>query len=131
MNTTIELETMLENKHGKLLVNKDWHIFTIETEDPEAFFKSISEKLDILNELINGSEKTPSENIREEFIQYYSAMTMIRTGDLIYKHANRWDPIMATIMKEADDQDIPDDPMVRAMFSLKFLSKIMMEHEAK
>ena len=51
-------------------------------------------------------------------------------GDLIHKHARRWDPIMATIMKEADDQNVPDDPMARAMFGLKFMAKIMMDHEA-
>lgn len=132
MNTvTIELETMLENKHGKLLVNKDWHIFTIEAEDPEAFLKSIPEKLDILHERIDGNAKAASENTKKEFIQYYSAMMMIKTGDLIHKHARRWDPIMATITSEADAQDVPDDPMARAMFALKFMAKIMMGHETE
>lgn len=127
MNTvTIELETMLENKHGKLLVNKDWHIFTIEAEDPEAFLKSILEKLGI-----DGNAKAASENTKKEFVQYYSAMMMIKTGDLIHKHACRWDPVMATITSEADAQDVPDDPMARAMFALKFMAKIMMGHEAE
>ena len=132
MNTvTIELETMLENKHGRLLANKDWHIFTIEAEDPEAFLKSIPEKLDILHERIDGNAKAASENTKKEFIQYYSAMMMVKTGDFVHKHARRWDPVMATIMNEADDQDVPDDPMARAMFALKFMAKIMMGHEAE
>lgn len=129
MNTTIELETMLENKHGKLLANKDWHIFTIEAEDPEAFLRSIHEKLDILHERMGDNAKAASEDTKKEFIQYYSAMMMTQTGDLIVKHSHRWDPIIATITKEADNQDIPDDPMIRAIFGMEFLSKVMRHEE--
>lgn len=128
MNTkTINLELFFENKYGKLYVNKDYHIFEVETSSPEDFVTCLFEETEKLHQIIVSNQA--SEKICERFTKCFEAMQFMKSCDSIVKRQRPWNVIIVSIDEIAKEKGI--DPSGKAMLTLQLMHEFFQQDETE
>ena len=121
MNKSIEMTLLYENEYGKLYINKDYHIVDVETENPEKFFESLSKVANLLGEEVSEGNM----EVKEDFIYTQTAVTAIKTCNLVHKHQTQWDPLMASMGIMAKEEGIDlSNPIELVSFMMKTIGNL-------
>lgn len=106
---TIRLAVAYENEYGKILVNQEWRIFTVEAEgEGEDFRENIKQCLDILHgeihdfsQIINSDPE--NEQARNAFVKRYEVQLFMSDPDThIIMNQGEWDSQKVAIREMAE-----------------------------